>query len=570
MERRVLLAIVLSFLVIYLYQALLVKPVPKPSPGSPAQSSPSSGAVPPSPVPVEPSSPKEPAAAPASSAAPVLADTVERDVRIETANVIATFTNRGGRLKSWRLKHFADEKGEPVELVSHDFGDAQPLPFSLRLPDSAATRTVNSALYAISDAAVQEGPISSPTDVRFEYKDSAGLSVSKQFRLEPTSYIVSFSAAVNSGDRPIVPAIEFGPGLGDIDSATGRYAVKPRGLFAPTGDVKSVTRLAAPDVAKQATYQGDYHIAGVDDHYFMSAALQPGPSTISFKDLAIPPPAGSSAPARELMAFTLEPARLDPPIRFYIGPKAFDVLYAIDPNLTNAIDFGFFRIIVAPLLRTLNSINNVIGNYGWSIVLLTVVINLILFPLRHKQVVSMRKLQAIQPEVKVIQDRYAKLKATDPAKQKMNQELMQLYQERGVNPAAGCIPMLLPFPVLLAFYALLTTAIELRGAPFAGWIHDLSRPDPYYITPIFMVVSQVVQQWMMPAAGVDPTQQKMMLVMPLVLGFIFLSFPAGVVLYWIVNTVWGIGQQVLTNKLIGPPTVKNPRPPAERQLKIKT
>ena len=130
--------------------------------------------------------------------------------------------------------------------------------------------------------------------------------------------------------------------------------------------------------------------------------------------------------------------------------------------------------------------------------------------------------------------------------------------------------MLLPFPVLLAFYALLTTAIELRGAPFAGWIHDLSRPDPYYITPIFMVVSQVVQQWMMPAAGVDPTQQKMMLVMPLVLGFIFLSFPAGVVLYWIVNTVWGIGQQVLTNKLIGPPAVKNPRPPAERQLKVKT
>jgi YidC/Oxa1 family membrane protein insertase len=571
MERRVLLAIVLSFLVIYLYQALLVKPVPKPNPASQRQSAQSpSGAATPPPAPVEASSPQETTPTPVSSAAPVLGDTVERDIRIETAEVIATFTNRGGRLKSWRLKHYADEKGEPVELVSHEFGDAQPLPFSLRLPDSAATNTVNSALYAISSPPVAEGPIASPADVRFEYKDSAGLSVSKQFRLEPMSYIVAFGASVNLGDKPIVPGIEWGPGLGDVDSATGRYAVKPRGLFAPTGDVKSVKRLAAPDVAKQATYQGEYHLAGVDDHYFMSTALLPGPSTISFKDLTIPAPAGSSTPPRELMAFTLEPSRLEPPIRFYIGPKAFDVLYAIDPNLTYAIDFGFFRIIVAPLLRTLNSINGVIGNYGWSIVLLTAIINLILFPLRHKQVVSMRKMQAIQPEVKIIQDRYAKLKATDPAKQKMNQELMQLYQERGVNPAAGCIPMLLPFPVLLAFYALLTTAIELRGAPFAGWIHDLSRPDPYYITPVFMVLSQVVQQWMMPAAGVDPTQQKMMLVMPLVLGFIFLSFPAGVVLYWVVNTVWTIGQQVLTNKLIGPPNVKNVRPAAERQLKVKT
>ncbi len=561
MERRVLIAITLSFLVIYAYQALFVKPAPKPGaqPSSASTTQTPTASAPTAPV--EAPTSKE-AAPPASSATPVLAETVERDVRIETDDVIATFTNRGGRLKSWRLKHYPDEKGEPVELVSHEFGDAQPLPFSLRLSDAAQTRTVNAALYAMSGPPVRDGVISEPTEIRFEYRDSEGLNVTKQYRFEPRSYIVAFGATVAVGDKPLVPAIEWGPGPGDIDGATGRYSVKPRGLFAPVGDVKRVTRLAAADVAKQASHQGDFHLAGVDDHYFMSTALQPGPSTISFKDFIIPAPAGSSAPPRELMAYTLEPARLDPPIRFYIGPKAFDVLFTIDPNLTNAIDFGFFRIIVAPLLRTLNSLNGVIGNYGWSIVLLTVVINLILFPLRHKQVVSMRKMQAIQPEVKVIQDRYAKLKATDPAKQKMNQELMQLYQERGVNPAAGCVPMLLPFPVLLAFYALLTTAIELRGAPFAGWIHDLSRPDPYYITPVFMVVSQVVQQWMMPAAGVDPTQQKMMLVMPLVLGFIFLSFPAGVVLYWIVNTVWGIAQQLVTNKLIGPPDV--------RKRKVKT
>ena len=143
-----------------------------------------------------------------------------------------------------------------------------------------------------------------------------------------------------------------------------------------------------------------------------------------------------------------------------------------------------------------------------------------MFPLNHKSVVSMRKMQEIQPEAKAIQERYAKLKTTDPAKQKMNQELMALYRERGVNPASGCVPMLLTLPVFLAFYSLLTTAIELRGAPFIGWIHDLSRPDPYYVTPMLMGISQVWQQWMTPQAGVDPTQQKMMMIMPVVFIFV--------------------------------------------------
>ena len=250
-----------------------------------------------------------------------------------------------------------------------------------------------------------------------------------------------------------------------------------------------------------------------------------------------------------------------------LGPKDFDVLAGIDRDLVRTIDFGMFAIIVVPLLRTLDWIHGYVGNYGWSIVILTVIINLIMFPLRHKQVVSMRKMQSIQPEVKVIQDRYAKLKATDPAKQKMNQELMALYKERGVNPAAGCLPMLLPLPVFFAFYSLLYTAIELRGAPFLFWIQDLSRPDPYYVTPIVMGLSQVWQQWMMPAAGVDPAQQKMMMIMPVVFMFIFLTMPSGVVIYWIVNNLWGIGQQLLTNRLIGPPAARNVRPPAERRVK---
>jgi YidC/Oxa1 family membrane protein insertase len=164
----------------------------------------------------------------------------------------------------------------------------------------------------------------------------------------------------------------------------------------------------------------------------------------------------------------------------------------------------------------------------------------------------MRKMQAIQPQVKAIQDRYAKLKMTDPARQKMNTEMMELYRQKGVNPASGCVPMLLTFPVLLAFYSLLSEAIELRGAPFIWWIKDLAAADPYYVTPILMGASQVLQQKMMPMTGADPVQQKMMLFMPIIFTFLFLTSPAGLALYWFASNVLVIAQQVLTNKMIGP------------------
>jgi YidC/Oxa1 family membrane protein insertase len=252
---------------------------------------------------------------------------------------------------------------------------------------------------------------------------------------------------------------------------------------------------------------------------------------------------------------------------FFAGPKDFDLLAAVDRDLVRAIDYGIFAVIVVPLQRTLNWINGFVGNYGWSIVLLTVIINAMMFPLRHKSVVSMRKMQEIQPEAKAIQERYAKLKTTDPAKQKMNQELMALYRERGVNPASGCLPMLLTMPVLFAFYSLLTVSIELRGAPFIGWIHDLSRPDPWYVIPVLMGATQIWQQWITPTAGVDPAQQKMMMMMPLVFIIFSLWFPAGVALYWFVSNAWAIGQMYLTNYLIGPPPVRAVRPAAERRVK---
>jgi YidC/Oxa1 family membrane protein insertase len=189
-----------------------------------------------------------------------------------------------------------------------------------------------------------------------------------------------------------------------------------------------------------------------------------------------------------------------------------------------------------------------------------------MFPLRHKSVVSMRRMQEIQPEIKAIQDRYAKLKITDPARQKMNTEMMALYKERGVNPASGCVPMLLTLPVLFAFYAMLSVAIELRGAPFFGWIKDLSVHDPLYITPVLMGLTQFVQTKMTPSTA-DPTQQRIMLLMPLMFMGMFLWAPSGLVLYWTASNIWAIGQQAITNKLIGPPQQRAVRPAAERRVK---
>ena len=562
MEKRVLLAIFLAFLVLYVWQAVFVKPVPKPAAGPATTSAASNigrGAAPEkATTPPAASSPATPAV---SQATALVSDASERDVRIETRDVVATFTNRGARLKSWRLKHYFDQQGLPQELIENGI-PSQPLPFTLRTASAAIDDTLNTALYTVGGA--PDAPaVKSPVDLRFEYRDSAGLHAVKEFHLDPSSFILTFRSTISEGDRVLNPAILWGPAVGDIVE-NSRYVKKAEALFYQND---KVVRLSPAAIAKQASYEGEFSYVGVEDNYFMAVALAPGTMKVSYQPVTVPQPAEVKDPPRELMAFTLEPKRSDVPIKFFTGPKDFDVLAAIDRDVVKAIDFGMFTVIVVPLLRSLKWVNGFVGNYGWSIIILTIIINGIMFPLRHKGMVSMRKMQEIQPEVKVIQERYAKFKATDPAKQKMNQELMALYKERGVNPASGCVPMLLPMPVLLAMWALLSTAIELRGAPFFGWIHDLSTHDPYYVSPILMGLTQVWQQRLTPAAGADPAQQKMMMFMPVVFTGMFLWAPAGLAIYYGTTNLWSIGQQYLANHLVGPTRARTIRPAAERRVK---
>jgi len=568
MEKRVLLAVFLSFLVLFVYQAVFAPP-PRPTGGETPEPTGPAGRPAPAAVPAA-AERREVPGAPSAPVVPVpeplLADAGLRDIVVETDRVRAVFSNRGGDLRSWRLKEYLDQAGEPLELVPNDIPSDLGHPFDLRLDDPALTERLSQALFVPSAAGLdlrggKKGILT------FEYRAAAGLSARKSFEFTPgeAPFSVAFTATVEHEGRPLNPAIVWGPAIGTGRNASGRsFYQGARPILFRDG---KVARLKVTALADEPRYEGAFPFAGVEDHYFLSAEVGSGRrKTLEFESLQFPSASGSANGEQQLVSYSLRYAEAPTSGLFFFGPKDFDILQAIDPDLVRAIDFGFFAWLAVPLLRALKWVDVFIGNYGWSIIILTILINIVIGPLRHKSVVSMRKMQEIQPQVKAIQERYSKLKTTDPARQKMNTELMNLYRERGVNPASGCVPMLLTMPILFAFYSFLSVAIELRGAPFFGWIHDLSAPDPLYIWPVLMGVTQVVQQRMTPSSA-DPMQQKMMMFMPIVFTIMFLWAPSGLVLYWFSSNLCAIGQQQVTNALVGPPKVLAVRPAAERRLK---
>ena len=561
MERRVFVAILLSFAVLYGYQALFVPP-PKPT--------------------VKVVEPKERAAQTTPEATPRVveqpitehepgahvSDKEEREIVVETATSEVVLTNRGGRVLHWRLKDYRDARGNPVDLVPSEVPDDQPKPFALLVDDEAVTRRLNTSLYRVSgDSAGRVDASKQAATVSFEFANDAGLRVRKDFRFDPKNYVVVFSADVVSGTSTFNPTIAWGPGLGDAGATagggsffTGNYVQPPQAIYQQDSDV---SRINASKILEQPVHEGNFRFGGIDDHYFLAAVVNPGKARLEYKPVTLQ---GPNKTQRQLLSQSIKVSQQAKNVRFFVGPKQFDMLKSVDPQLVWAISFGTFRFLAVPLLTSLKWVYGFLGNYGWSIILLTIIINLLIFPLRHKSLVSMRRMQALQPQLKAIQDRYAGLKMTDPGRQKMQTEIMGLYKEKGVNPASGCIPMLLTLPVLFAFYSLLSQAIELRGASFGWWIKDLSEHDPLYITPVLMGLTMFWQQKVTPSTA-DPAQQRVMMMMPLMFGFMFLWAPSGLVLYWFVGNLFAIGQQYFTNWWIGPPAVATVRPPAERRLK---
>ena len=481
-------------------------------------------------------------------------DTADREVVVETTTVRATFTNRGGRLLHWVLKEYRNEDGSPLDLVPQSIGADVVKPFSLVVDDPALTERINNALYRVS-APGNVDATATPRTITFAMSASDGLSVTKTFAVEPRGYLVTVSTVVQLRRARLNPVIHWGPGLGD--EIAHRL---PSSFFSPNSIVPaqpmiykdgSVERV---DHTLPGSQEGLFRYAGASDHYFASLLLNhesPVPFRIDYAPVNVPI---ANEPARFATYMTYA-VRFQAPqerSRFFFGPKAIDDLKAIDSELVRSIHFGMFSVLAVPLLGGLKWVHGFVGNWGWAIVVLTILINLAMFPLRHKSVVSMKKMQELQPQMKAIQDRYAKYKVTDPERQKMNSEVMELYKSKGVNPASGCVPMLLTMPFLFAFYAMLSVAIEIRGADFFAWITNLSAPDPYFITPLLMGVAQFWQTKMTPTTA-DPAQQKIMMFMPIMFSFMSLSFPSGLVIYWLVSTVWTIGQQYATNYLIGAP-----------------
>ena len=506
MEKRVFLAIFLSFAVLVVYQAYFSPPPPAAgqektnaspiakAPGTPAAVPPGQPSAPaPAPAPAPPAS--QPAASPADVSA-----AAAQDIVVETDTVSAVFTTHGAALKSWKLKRYFDAEHRPLDLVPANIPDSFARPFTLATDDPAVSATLASALFKPSAESLSLGK--GAGTLEFEYQDASGLIARKTFEFRPDghAYLVRLHASVLIGGKAQPVVVQWGPGVG-LGYQPGRVA-----RISDAGDPARHGRCSGCPLRIWRSSRGTRARSdsrAIEDQYFLSAALpqrQPESQTIrvSYQPLSLPVPNDPENRTRAFVAYSVRTAG-PASLAFYMGPKDLDTLRAVDPELTGAIDFGMFRFLVVPLLQALKWINGYLGNYGWSIVVLTVLINLVIFPLRHRSMVSMRKMQALQPEVKAIQDRYAKYKITDPERQKMNQEMMALYKQTGVNPASGCVPMLLTMPVLFAFYSMLygvdraagRAVLRLAPRPVAARIR-------YYITPVLMGVTMFWQQRMMP------------------------------------------------------------------------
>ena len=353
MERRFFFAILLSFVVLYGYQALFVPPTP-PKPQAVTTPAPSSSGAQTSPS-SAPATTSPPVAQSAPEAVPAEGETAEREIVVDTATVQVVLTNRGGRVLHWRLKAFQDQSGNQVDLVPTDVPSDQPRPFSLIVNDTALTQRMNNALYRVSgDTSGHVDVTSQSAQLVFEFEGADGLRVRKEFGFSPTNYVVTFSARATEGTNALQPAIAWGPGLGDAGALaaggsffTGNYTQPPEAIFHRDG---SVSRVLSDKLAEQGTQEGQFRFAGVDDHYFIAAAIEPGQGRIEYRPLLLD---GPGTAKRQLLSHSITPSQPIQNMRFFVGPKQFDVLQPVDPEFTKAINFGMFRVLSAPLLNGL-------------------------------------------------------------------------------------------------------------------------------------------------------------------------------------------------------------------------
>ncbi len=481
-----------------------------------------------------------------------------------------TFSNRGGEVKSWILKrrpdapnsNFKNNEGGPLDLVNQDAAQHFGFPLSLYTYDPGLNAGLRQALYVPSAT----GTLPLPGTLSFTYSDGA-TEVRKTFSFDET-YVVHADVRVTRNGAPVRALLSWPGGFGDQENA-GSYA----GAQVDVSQNGSEKHLGAKNIAGGDTRNGPFDWAGVSDMYFASIFLpdQPSSATLALfhDELEVAkdarkngvgqgvPASGSSKGSTikvPILGTALGSTAGSTSTRIYVGPKAVNILKTIhsaSPGVTlePLLDFGFFGIIGKYLFLVLQFIHaHVASNWGWSIIILTIIINLVILPLRIKTMQSGLKMQRIQPQMDAIKAKYKGLKATDPKRNEMNAEIMQLQKDNGVNMFGGCIPTLIQLPLLFAFFGMLPKVVELRQAHWA-WLPDLTSADPYHILPIIMVVSQFLVQFYTPSPGVDPQQQKMMaFMMPAISGYMTWNYASGLALYWSVGNLIGIAQQAVMNR----------------------
>jgi YidC/Oxa1 family membrane protein insertase len=528
-ETRALIAFVLSISILVGYQLLL-----GPRPDAPAEPA---ATVAQSPVPPV-SAPGTPVPAAVGGVGQAKPGADDERVTIERDLYRLVVTSAGGRLESFRLNAYReDSSAESPALEMVDSGDVLPLGVYWTRPDGVVVSDQGLS-YAVRVSEEPDGRFS----IDLGADGPAQERITKRIRGGPGSYALEYAVEVKAGyDTSIGVAWS-----GRVPQTKDRLSAMEGPVVYLDGALETV---AAVSVAEPVTRNGRVDWAGYADHYFLSAYYPDSTVPLRFSAAAASGYAESTlwsdGPAQQV-AYGL-----------YVGPKKLAELRRVGHQLEGAVDLGWFAFVARPLLELMLLLNKLTGNYGWSIILLTVGVRLVFYPINKRQALAMKAMQKIQPELKKIQEKFK------DDREKLNREVMEVYRRHKVNPLAGCLPMLLQLPVFLGLYNALMQSIELRHAPFLGWITDLSQPDrlgtlaiPFVNPPgvpvltILMGASMVIQQRMMPAAG-DPAQQRMLMLMPVVFTVMFINFPSGLVLYWFASNVMSIGQQYLTNRLNG-------------------
>ena len=474
-----------------------------------------------------------PNAAAAALLPPMSASAIELKT-ITTADYTAVFSNRGAELISFKLNKYKatptnKTDSTPVELVKERDPRRIDFPFALESGDPRVS-AANGALFV-----VEENSTNGSRALTYKYSAN-GLSIVKTFTFT-NEYPFTFTVAIT----PTVPyRVVIGPGIRTLgpDERDSQFIVTGNGVVQRDNSLKVINREKSDQLS---VFSGVQYI-GIEDNYFLSA-LKPAKAGDGI--LRRIEQGADKAKRRELYAGLNNASDGTVSGSAFFGPKETGLLDRFGYEKT--LQFGMFGVIARFLLVVLVWLNQATHNYGWAIIVLTIIIKIVLYPLQHKSIVSMKKMQKVQPKVEQIKQKYKKARSDPEQRQKMNVEMMKLYQQEGINPMGGCLPILLQLPILWGFYGLLSRAIELRGAEFIGWIHDLSGKDPYYITPILMTITMFIQQAITPTTA-DPVQKRMFLIMPLVFGWIFKEFPSGLVLYWLVQNVLTIVQQLIMNK----------------------